>query len=111
MTETTIEDLAGIQSEADEERQTVSTGDAAESPEADGPYNQNVVSLAADPEQAQLLEDILTELQLVNTGMTEQAVLVEEQTRQIENGTLLNGMLLGFIAGTLLILGLWRGKH
>lgn len=111
MAETMIDKLAGMQSEPDEERQAVSTGDAAESPKVDGPYNQNAVYLAADPEQTQLMQDILTELQLVNTGMTEQLVSLEDQTMRIENGSVAIVMFIGFIAGALLMLGFWRGKH
>lgn len=111
MAETITEELAGIQSELDEERQAVSDSDAAESPKVEGPYNENAVYLAADPEQMQLLQDILTELQLVNTGMTEQLVSIEDQTMRIENGNVVSVMFLGFISGVLLMLGLFRGKH
>lgn len=109
MAQTVFDSTAGMQSSTDEERQDVSSGDAVSSPEADGSNTSNTVYLSADPEQTQLLQDILSELQLLNSEVTEQSVLIEAQTAQIVNGNMVQCMILGFIAGALLILGLWLG--
>lgn len=116
------EDTAGMQSLEDAERQSISSGDAV-SPEADQPYS--IVCLSADPEELELLQNILAELQLVNTDLTkqearieeqmtlitEQSSLMQEQTTQIQYGDMAACMFLGFIAGAILVLGLWRGKR
>lgn len=96
---------------------TISGGDAVESsPEGGDPYNL-IVTLSANSGNEELLQDVLEQLQQLNSQQVEQidqlSILNEqlsEEINQTQNVGLVNAMFLGLIVGMLLLIGLWRMK-
>lgn len=91
------------------ETMSVSAGDAVYSPEVDEDPTTQPIYLSADPEQIEVLNNIYLQLQLNTEAVEAQTLAVENQSTLITEGFTATCAFIGFIAGLLLILGLWMG--
>lgn len=82
----------------------VSSGDLPTDSDIEGqPYG-------IDTGEGMTLQDIYTELQTVNTCLSVQAEKLDAQTAVMQDGVLLLSIVLGLIAGMLLMIGFWEGR-